>query len=327
MKAIRFDRYGPPEVLELRDVDLPAVGDDELLVRVRAASVNPLDWHFMRGSPYVVRMIAGLSRPRPSVGQLGADMAGSVEAVGQNVTGFRPGDEVFGGTDARGTLAEYLSIGQDGAVLAKPASLTFEEAASVPVAAVTALQALRDKGRIQPGHKVLVNGASGGVGTFAVQIAKAFGAEVTGVCSTRNVEIAVSIGADQVIDYTREDFTQARGRYDLVVDIAGNRTLAETRRVLVPKGVLVAVGGPNQGRWIGPLGRSVTLALRSPMVSQRMTFFLARQNKADLAVLGDLLEGGKVRPVLDRTYRLSDAAEAIAYLEGGHARGKIAITV
>jgi NADPH:quinone reductase-like Zn-dependent oxidoreductase len=327
MKAIRFDRYGPPEVLELRDVDMPAVGDDELLVRVRAASVNPLDWHFMRGSPYVVRMMAGLSRPRAGVGQLGADMAGSVEAVGKNVTGFRPGDEVFGGTGDRGTLGEYLSIGQDGAVLAKPASLTFEEAASVPVAAVTALQALRDKGRIQPGHKVLVNGASGGVGTFAVQIAKAFGAQVTGVCSTRNVEIAVSIGADQVIDYTREDFTQVRGRYDLVVDIAGNRTLAETRRVLVPKGVLVAVGGPNKGHWIGPLGRSVTMALLSPAVSQQMTFFLAHQNKADLAVLRELLEDGKVRPVLDRTYPLSDVAGAIAYLEQGHARGKVAITV
>ena len=327
MKAIRFDRYGPPEVLELRDVDMPSVGDDELLVRVRAASVNPLDWHFMRGSPYVVRMVAGLSRPRAGVGKLGADMAGSVEAVGKNVTGFRPGDEVFGGTDDRGALAEYLSIGQDAAVLAKPASLTFEEAASVPVAAVTALQALRDKGRIQPGHKVLVNGASGGVGTFAVQIAKAFGAQVTGVCSTRNVEIAVSIGADQVIDYTREDFTQVRGRYDLVVDIAGNRTLAETRRVLAPKGVLVAVGGPNKGRWIGPLGRSVKMALLSPAVSQQMTFFLAHQNKTDLAVLRELLEGEKVRPVLDRTYPLSDVAEAIAYLEYGHARGKVAITI
>jgi NADPH:quinone reductase-like Zn-dependent oxidoreductase len=327
MKAIRFERYGPPEVLELRDVDMPAVGDDELLVRVRAASVNPLDWHFMRGSPYVVRMMAGLSRPRASVGKLGADMAGSVEAVGKNVTRFRPGDEVFGGLNDRGTLAEYLSISQDGAVLAKPANLTFEEAASVPVAAVTALQALHDKGRIQPGHKVLVNGASGGVGTFAVQIAKAFGAQVTGVCSTRNAETAVSIGADQVIDYAREDFTQVRGRYDVVVDIAGNRTLAETRRVLVPKGVLVAAGGPNQGRWIGPLGRLVTMAVLSPVVSQRMASFLAHQNQADLAVLRELLETGKVRPVLDRTYPLSDTAKAIAYLEQGHARGKVAITV
>lgn len=327
MKAIRFDRYGPPEVLELRDVAMPAVGDDDLLVRVRAASVNPLDWHFMRGSPYLVRMLAGLSRPRASAGLLGADMAGSVETVGKNVTGFRPGDEVFGGTDNRGTLAEYLSIGQDRAVLAKPANLTFEEAASVPVAGYTALQALRDKGKIQPGQKVLINGASGGVGTFAVQIAKALGGEVTGVCSARNVEIAASIGADEVIDYTRDDFTQARQRYDLVVDIAGNRTLAATRRVLAPKGVLVAVGGPNKGRWIGPLGRSVRMAVLSPVVSQRMAFFLAQQNKADLAVLRELLEAGKVRPVLDRIYPLSDVAEAIAYLEQGHARGKVAITM
>jgi NADPH:quinone reductase-like Zn-dependent oxidoreductase len=327
MKAIRFDRYGPPEVLELRDVDMPAVGDDEVLVRVRAASVNPLDWHFMRGAPYLVRMVAGLSRPRANAGRLGADMAGSVEAVGKNVTGFRPGDEVFGGLDDRGTLAEYISISQDAAVLTKPAGLTFEQAASVPVAAVTALQALRGKGRIRPGDRVLVNGASGGVGTFAVQIAKAFGAEVTGVCSTQNVAVAASIGADQVIDYTREDFTLAGGRYDLLLDIAGNRTLAETRRVLVPKGVLVAVGGLNKGRWVGPLGRSVRMALLSPAVSQRMVFFLAHQNKPDLAVLRDLLETGKVTPVIDRTYPLSDVAEAIGYLEQGHARGKVVITM
>jgi NADPH:quinone reductase-like Zn-dependent oxidoreductase len=327
MKAIRFDRYGPPDVLELRDVDMPAVGDDEVLVRVRAASVNPLDWHFMRGLPYMVRMLAGLSRPRPSAGRLGADMAGSVEAVGKNAAGFQPGDEVFGGLEDRGTLAEYISVHHDGVILPKPAGLTFEQAASVPVAAVTALQALRDKGRVQPGQKVLVNGASGGVGTFTVQIAKAFGAEVTGVCSTRNVEMVASIGADRVIDYTREDFTQARRQYDLVVDIAGNRRLAETGRVLVPKGVLVAVGGPNKGRWIGPLGRSVKIALLSPAVSQRLTFFLAHQNKTDLAVLRELLETGKVTPVVDRTYPLSEVAEAIGYLEAGHATGKVAVTV
>src|SRR5215472_1533846 len=321
MKAIRFDRYGPPDVLQLRDVDMPVVGEDDVLVRVRAASVNPLDWHFMRGTPYLVRMVAGLSRPR--AGRLGADMAGSVEAVGKNVTGFRPGDEVFGGLEDRGTLAEYISIRHDGAVLAKPAGLTFEQAASVSVAAVTALQALRDKGRIRPGHKVLVNGASGGVGTFAVQLAKAFGAEVTGVCSTANAEMVASIGADHVIDYSRADFTQAGRRYDLLVDIAGNRTLAETRRVLAPKGVLVAVGGPDKGRWVGPLGRSVRMALLSPAVSQRLVFFLARQNKDDLAVLRELLETGKVAPVIDRTYPLTEAAEAIRYLEAGHARGKV----
>jgi NADPH:quinone reductase-like Zn-dependent oxidoreductase len=327
MKAIRYYRYGPPDVLELQDVDVPAVGDDEVLVRVRAASINPLDWHFMRGAPYLVRAMAGLSRPRASAARLGADMAGSVEAVGTNVTEFRPGDQVFGGLEDRGTLAEYISIRQDAAVLAKPASLTFEQAASVPVAGCTALQALRDKGQVRPGHKVLINGASGGVGTFAVQLAKAFGAEVTGVCSTQNAELVASIGADQVIDYAREDFTRTGRRYDLLVDIAGNRTLAETRRVLAPKGVLVGVGGPNKGRWIGPLGRSVRMALLSPAVSQRMVFFLARQNKTDLAVLRDLLEAGKVTPVVDRTYPLSEVAEAIGYLEEGHARGKVAITV
>jgi NADPH:quinone reductase-like Zn-dependent oxidoreductase len=327
MKAIRYDRYSPPDVLELRDVGMPALGGDEVLVRVRAASVNPLDWHFVRGTPHLVRMVAGLSRPRASASGLGADMAGSVEAAGKDVTEFRPGDEVFGGLEGRGTLAEYISIRQDAVVLKKPANLTFEQAAAVPVAAFTALQALRDKGQVQPGQRVLVNGASGGVVTFAVQLAKAFGAEVTGVCSTANMEMVASIGADQVVDYTREDFTRAGRRYDLLVDIAGNRTLSQTRRVLVPKGVLVAVGGPNKGRWIGPLGRSVRMALLSPAVSERMVFFLAHQNKGDLAVLRELVEAGKVTPVIDRTYPLSEVAEAICYLEKGHARGKVVITV
>jgi NADPH:quinone reductase-like Zn-dependent oxidoreductase len=327
MKAIRFYRYGPPEVLELADIDVPAVGDDEVLVRVRAASVNPLDWHFMRGAPYLVRAMAGLSRPRASATRLGADMAGSVEAVGRNVTGFRPGDEVFGGLEDRGTLAEYLSIRHDGVVLTKPAGLSFEQAAAVPVAGFTALQALRDKGRIQAGQQVLINGAAGGVGTFAVQLAKAFGAVVTGVCSTGNAELVASLGADQVIDYTREDFTRTGRRYDLLVDIAGNRTLAQTRRVLAPRGVLVGVGGPNKGRWVGPLARSARMAVLSPAVSQRMVFFLAHQNKDDLAVLRGLLQSGKVTPVIDRTYPLSQAAEAIGYLEQGHARGKVVLTI
>ena len=281
----------------------------------------------MRGAPYLVRMMAGLSRPKPSASRLGADMAGSVEAVGQDVTGFQPGDEVFGGLEERGTLAEYISVRADAVVLQKPAGLTFEQAAAVPVAAFTALQALRDKGRVQPGQKVLVNGASGGVGTFAVQIAKALGAEVTGVCSTANVGMVASIGADHVVDYTREDFTRAERRYDLLIDIAGNRSLAETRRVLAPKGALVVVGGPNKGRWIGPLGRTIRMLLQSPAVSQRMVSFLAHQNRDDLAVLRELLDAGKVTPVIDRAYRLNQVAEAVRYLETGHARGKVVITV
>ena len=327
MKAVRYHRYGGPDVLELQEVAMPAAGDGELLVRVRAASVNPLDWHFMRGAPYLVRMMAGLSRPKPSASRLGADMAGTVEAVGQNVTGFQPGDEVFGGLEERGTLAEYISVRADAVVLQKPAGLTFEQAAAVPVAAFTALQALRDKGRVQPGQKVLVNGASGGVGTFAVQIAKALGAEVTGVCSTANVGMVASIGADHVVDYTREDFTRAERRYDLLIDIAGNRSLAETRRVLAPKGALVVVGGPNKGRWIGPFGRTIRMLLQSPAVSQRMVSFLAHQNRDDLAVLRELLDAGKVTPVIDRAYRLNQVAEAVRYLETGHARGKVVITV
>ncbi|OLB81367.1 MAG: alcohol dehydrogenase [Actinobacteria bacterium 13_2_20CM_2_71_6] len=323
MRAIRYYRYGSPDVLELQDVDMPVVGDEDVLVRVRAASVNPLDFHFMRGTPYLVRAQAGLSRPKAN--GLGVDMAGHVEAVGRNVTKFQPGDEVFGG--CAGTFAEYVSVREDAVLLAKPANLTFEQAASVPVAAFSALQALRDKGRIQPGHRVLVNGAAGGVGTFAVQIAKAYGAEVTGVCSTPNVEMVRSIGANQVVDYTREDFTRTGQRYDLLVDMVGNRPLSERRRVLAAKGVLVAVGGPDKGRWMGPLAGLVTMALVARFVSQRMTFFLAHLDRDDLAVLRELLEAGKVTPVIDRTYPLSDAAEAIRYLEQGHAKGKVVITL
>ena len=327
MKAIRFDRYGSPDVLELREVDVPAVGDDELLVRVHASSVNPLDWHFMRGTPYLVRLLAGVSRPKASARKLGADMAGAVAAVGKNVTDFQPGDEVFGGLEERGTLAEYITIRQSAAVVTKPAGLTFEQAAGVSVAACTALQALRDKGRIQPGHKVLVNGASGGVGTFAVQIAKALGGEVTGVCSTRNVATVARIGADSVIDYTRDDFTQTERHYDLLLDIAGNRTLSETRRVLRPKGTLVAVGGPNKGNWIGPLSRTLTMTVLAPAVSQRMASFLAHQTKADLTVVRELIEAGKVEPVIDKTYPLARAADALRYLEEGHAMGKVIVTI
>jgi NADPH:quinone reductase-like Zn-dependent oxidoreductase len=325
MKAIRYYTYGSPAVLKLEDADLPVVGDEDVLVRVMAASVNPLDWHFMRGTPYILRAGAGLLRPKDS--GLGADMAGRVESVGKRLTAFSPGDEVFGSLAGRGTLAEYISIRQDGVLALKPANQTFEPAASVPLAAFTALQALRDQGRIRPGYRVLVNGAAGGVGTFTVQIARALGAEVTGVCSTRNTELVASIGASQVIDYTRQDFTRTAQRYDLLVDIAGNRPFAACRRVLTAGGILVGVGGPNKGRWIGPLTRPVKAILLSPVIDQKMTFFLARQSREDLAVLRDLLLTGKVTPVIDRTYHLKEVPEAIRYLEQGHARGKVVITV
>jgi NADPH:quinone reductase-like Zn-dependent oxidoreductase len=315
MKAIRYYTYGPPDVLALEDADVPAVGARDVLVRVRAASVNPLDYLLMRGTPFLVRGRAGLSRPK--VKGLGADMAGQVEAVGKDVTEFNPGDEVFGSRSE--TFAEYVSIPEDGVVLAKPANLPFEEAASVGVAAFSALQALRDKGHIQPGHKVLVNGAAGGVGTFAVQIAKALGAEVTGVCSTRNVEMVASIGADHVVDYTQQDFTRAGQRYDLLVDTVANRTLSDCRRVLTPKGIFVGVGG-------GP-SDVFKMVVFSSVVSQKMAPLLGHQDRDDLVVLRELLEDGKVTPVIDRTYPLNEVPEAIRYLEHGHARGKVVITV
>ncbi|MFG2000670.1 NAD(P)-dependent alcohol dehydrogenase [Spirillospora sp. NPDC048911] len=323
MKAIRYHRYGAPHVLELEDLEMPVVKDDEILVRVRAASVNPLDWHNMRGTPYVVRMMAGLRRPK--FNGLAVDMAGAVEAVGKNVTAFAPGDEVFGWH--KGTLAEYITVAENGVVLKKPGDLTFEQAASVPVAGLTALQGLRDKGRIEAGHKVLVNGAAGGVGTFAVQIAKALGAEVTGVCGGGNVKMVESIGADRVIDYTQEDYTRTDRRYDIVLDVAANRTLSESRRVLTHDGVLVGVGLASPGMWIGPLLGPVKMLLLSRLVSQRFAPFLARENRDDLAVLRDLLEAGKVTPVIDRTYTLSETPEAIGYLEEGHAKGKVVITL
>ena len=328
MKAIRYDRYGSTDVLELRDVPVPAIGDDDMLVRVRAAAANPLDYHFMRGTPYVVRAMSGLTRPKGDGRHgrgLGADVAGEVEAVGRNVTAFRPGDEVFG--SCRGAFAEYVRMGPDAAVVTKPAGSTFEQVAAVPVAAVTALQALRDKGRLHSGQKVLVNGAAGGVGTFTVQLAHAFGAVVHGVCSTGNVDLVLSIGADQVIDYTREDFTRTGQRYDLVVDMAGSKTLREMRRVLTPTGVLVGVGGPVRGNWIAPFVGTATMPLYSLFGRQSMTSMLARTNREDLGVLCDLLDRGEITPVIDRTYPLPDVPEAVRYLEAGHARGKVVITL
>lgn len=322
MKAIVYCDYGPPDVLKLEDVARPAPNDDQVLIRVHAASVNPLEWHYMRGTPHIGRLM-GMGLRKPKVTRLGRDVAGQVEAVGRNVTQFKPGDEVFG--SAPGALAEYACASERKLVM-KPDRITFEQAASVPIAAITALQALRDKGKLQPGQNVLINGASGGVGTFAVQIAKAFGAHVTGVCSTRNVEMVRSIGADQVVDYTKEDFTRSGRRYDLIVDNVGNHSLFECRRALTPKGKYVLVGGKN-GRWIAPLDRALGAAVSSRFVSQDMGMVMANLNKDDLGVLRDLMQAGKVTPVIDRTYTLSQVSEAIRYLEGGHARGKVVITV
>ncbi len=321
MKAIVYHNYGSPDVLKCEEIEKPTAGDNEVLIKVRAASVNPLDWHFMRGTPYIVRIMAGLLKPKAT--RLGVDVAGQVEAVGRNVTQFKPGDEVFGA--CRGAFAEYVCT-SEGALVLKPANVTFEQAAAVPVAAFSSLQGLRDKGQIQPGHKVLINGAAGGVGTFAVQIAKSLGAEVTGVCSTRNVDMVRSIGADHVIDYTQEDFTQSGQRYDLIFDTVGNHSLSDNRRVLGSKGTLVMVGAAPKGNWLGPLLPLLKALVMSRFVSQTLASFLATRSKEDLIIMQELLEAGKVTPVIDRTYPLSEVPEAIRYLEEGHARGKVVIT-
>lgn len=324
MKAIVYEKYGSPDVLRLSEIDRPAVTDDGVLVRVHAASVNPVDWHSMTGTPYLVRMQAGLRTPKSKV--LGVDFAGTVEEVGKDVTQFQPGDEVFGARN--GSLAEYVCVREERAVVHKPAGVTFEDAGAVAVAAISALQGLRDKGKIESGQKVLINGASGGVGSFAVQVAKWFGAEVTAICSTRNVETARSIGADRVIDYTQEDFTRKGERYDLILDVAGNRSWSDYKRVLASKGTLVVVGGPKGNRWIGPLSQALKLRLGSIGDSRRVVApFLAKINKADLLVLQKLLEAGTVRTVIDRQYELSEAPEAFRYLGDGHARGKVVVTV
>ena len=322
MKAVVYHNYGSPDVLKCEEIEKPTAGDNEVLIKVRAASVNPLDWHFMRGTPYVVRIMAGLLKPK--VTRLGVDVAGQVEAVGRNVTQFKPGDEVFGA--CRGAFAEYACT-TESALVMKPDNVTFEQAASVQVAALTALQGLREKGRIQAGQKVLINGAAGGVGTFAVQIAKSFGAEVTGVCSTRNVDMVRSIGADRVIDYTQEDFTKTGQRYDLILDCVGNHSLLTCRRFLTPKGIHVGVGGPSGPWMIGPLARAITGPVLSWFVSQKFLTFMAKSNKEDLTIMRELMATGKVTPVIDRRYKLSEVPEAVRYLEEGHARGKVIITV
>jgi NADPH:quinone reductase-like Zn-dependent oxidoreductase len=325
MKAIVYHEFGSPDVLRLEEVEKPVPNDNQILVRVRAVSVNPLDWHFLEGIPYIARPLA-FGFLKPTVTRLGVDYAGTVEAVGKNITEFKPGDEVYG--NKFGAFAEYV-VTSDKSLALKPASLTFEQAASLPVAALTALQGLRDYGKLQPGQKVLINGASGGVGTFAVQIAKAFGAEVTGVCSGRNVELVRSLGADHVIDYTKEDFTSRAERYDLILDNVGNQPLSGFRRVLTPTGkyVVVGGGGVNDSRWTGPMIGVIKMLTLKTFVNQEMRMMLADMSRKDLAVLADLIQAGKVKPVIDRTYALNQLPEAMRYLEEGHARGKVVVTV
>ena len=323
MKAIAYYHYGSAEVLRCEDIPKPTPGDHEVLIRIHAASANPYDWHFMRGEPYFLRLIAGLSKPKKT--RLGADGAGQVEAVGRNVTQFKPGEAVFG--VCRGAFAEYACASEQ-ALAAKPDNVTFEQAASAPIAALTALQGLRDKGKIQLGQKVLINGAASGVGTFAVQIAKSFGAEVTGVCSTRNLEMVRSIGADRAIDYTREDFTKGAQHYDIIFDCFATHSLSSCRRALTPKGIYVGVGGAAGPWMIGLiLVRPITALAVSPFVSQKFTSVHAKPNKGDLTIIGELMAAGRVTPVIDRRYTLVEVPEAIRYLEEGHARGKVVINL
>ena len=324
MRAITCKKYGSADVLELRDVAKPGVEGDSVLVRVRAASANPYDWHFMRGVPYIARLMAtGVRKPKQTVP--GTDVAGEVESVGDAVTRFRPGDQVFGQV-GRGSFAEYVSAPERLLAL-KPTNLSFEQAATVPLAGVTALQGLRDAGGIRTGQKVMIVGASGGVGTFAIQLAKWYGAEVTGVCSTSNLDLVRTIGADHVVDYTREDYTRSGRRYDLIFQLGGTRSPGSLRRVLTPKGTLVLSSGDSPGRVIGPIGRIIKALILSPFVSQKMTALVAKASIDDLQILKTMIESGSVTPVIDRTYSLSDTAEAIRYVETGHARGKVVVAV
>jgi NADPH:quinone reductase-like Zn-dependent oxidoreductase len=323
MKAIVQDKYGSPDVLALEDIDKPEIGDGDVLVVVLAASAHIGDWHFMTGLPYLFRIAgSGLRAPRTRV--RGTDVAGRVEAIGKEVTRFQAGDEVFGICD--GAFAEYATARSD-RMAPKPANLTVEQAATVPTSGCTALQAVRNKGKVVPGQKVLIIGAAGGVGSFAVQIAKAFGAHVTGVCSTTKVDLVRSIGADDVIDYTRDDFAETGERYDVVLDIAGNRSVSHLRRALGPRGTLVIVGGEGGGRWFGGIDRQLRASMLSPFVSQKLGTFVAKANGEDLVVLKKLIEAGKVTPVIDKAYPLSEVPEAIRHLKEGHARGKVVITM
>ena len=326
MKAIVYQGFGSPDILRCEEIGKPIPGDDEVLIKVRAASVNPLDWKLMKGGPFILRLLLGVGKPK--IRRPGVDVAGQVEAAGRNVTQFKPGDDVFG--TCRGAFAEYATSrsvpGMKSVLVIKPVKVTFEQAASAPVAALTALQGLRDKGRIQQGQRVLINGAAGGVGTFAVQIAKSFGANVTGVCSTSNVEMVRSIGADQVIDYTQQDLTKSGHRYDIVLDCVGNHSFSEWRRVLNPKGILVGVGAPADVPLSRLLAGLIGALVRSLFVSQKIAIFIARVNQQDLTTVRELMAAGKVTPVIDMRYRLSEAREAFRYMETGHARGKVIIT-
>jgi len=323
MKAMIRDAYGPPDVLELREIDIPEIADDEVLVRVHAAGVGRDVWHVMTGLPYPIRL-AGYGFRAPKNPVIGSDVAGVVDAVGKNVRRFLPRDEVFG--IGKGSYAEYVCARED-KLAHKPVNLTFEQAAVVAIMGSTALQALRDHGKVRPGQEVLIIGASGGVGTYAVQIAKVFGAHVNGVCSTKKVEMVRSIGADHVIDYTREDFAEGDQRYDVILDIGGNSTLARLRRALAQQGTLVIIGGEGSGRWLGGTDRQLRAMILSPFVGQKLGTFVNKENHEDLIVLKELIESGKVTPVIDRTYPLAEVPEAIRYLEQGHARGKVVITV
>ncbi len=325
MKAIVYQNFGSPDILRFEDIDKPTPADNEVLIRVLAASVNPLDWKLMKGGPFILRLLLGLGKSK--IKRPGVDVAGQVEAVGRNVSQFKPGDEVFG--ICRGAFAEYATSqsvpGMKSVLVRKPANVTFDQAASAPVAALTALQGLRDKGRIQQGQKVLINGAAGGVGTFAVQMAKSFATNVTGVCSTTNVDMVRSIGADCVVDYTKEDFTRSGQRYDLVLDCVGNHSLSACRRVLTPKGILVMVGAPDDSTVIRLLARLLGALVLSRFVSQKMVFFIAKVNQEDLTILGEFMATGRVTPVIDKHYKLSELPEAFRYAAEGHSRGKLIV--
>ena len=323
MKAVVYRCYGSADVLRVEEIAKPQPHDNEILIKVHAASLNPLDWHYMHGTPYIVRLDAGIGKPKDI--RLGVDYSGTVEAIGKDVTRFKPGDAVFGGRD--GAFAEYVAVRADRSVVPKPDNMSFEQAAAVPIAGLTALQALRDKGHVRAGDKVLINGASGGVGTFAVQIAKSYGAEVTGVCSSKNLAMVRSLGADHVIDYTAADFTQQPQRYDLILDTVGNHSLLQYRQVLTPHGIVVIIGGPSTGPFIGPLITPIKALLLTPFVSQRFEPFLAEFNPQDLRTLGELMQAGKLTPVIDRQYPLAEIPEAMRYVEAGHAHGKVVLNI